>query len=72
MVSPSSAPSVHVSYTSHPYSKDVNNSTGAYSEAGGHSEAGDGIRQLEARVTGLETEVKDFKTEISHKIDTLV
>src|SRR5271155_2990411 len=54
----SSAPSAypHVSYTSHPHSKDVNNFTGAYSEACDHSEA-----NLEAKITGLETEVKDFK-----------
>jgi hypothetical protein len=55
--SPSSAPSTHphVSYTSYPHSKDVNNFTGA------HSFAGDGIANLEARIRGLETEVNDFK-----------
>ena len=65
--SPSSAPSAHphVSYTSHPHSKDVNSSTGT------HSEASDGIAKLEARMTVLETETKNFKTEISEKIDTL-
>jgi hypothetical protein len=53
-----SAPSAypHVSYTSHPHSKDVNSFTGAYSEACDHSEA-----NLKAKITGLETEVKDFK-----------
>jgi hypothetical protein len=71
--SPSSAPSahLHVSYTSHPHSKDVNNFTGAYCEPDDHSKAGGGFGNLEARMTGLETEVHDFKTEISHKIDVL-
>jgi hypothetical protein len=87
--SPSFAPSTHphVSYTSHPHCEDVNNSIGAYSEAGDYSEA-----NLEVRMTGLETEVrdlkigmtglrtevkefktemKDFKTEIFHQIDKL-
>src|SRR5271156_6776650 len=66
--SPRSAPSVHphVSHTSHPHSKDVDNSTGVYSEASDHSEA-----NLEVRMTGLETEVKDFRTEIFYKIDIL-
>jgi hypothetical protein len=71
--SPSSAPSAHpyVNYTSHPYSKDVDNSIGAYSQADHHSEASDGIANLEPRITGLEREVKDFKTEIFPKIDVL-
>jgi hypothetical protein len=66
--SPSSASSAHphVSYTSHPHSKDVNNSIGAHSEAGDHSEA-----NLEARMTGLEIEVKDLDTKIFQKIDIL-
>jgi hypothetical protein len=57
--SPSSAPSAHphVSYTSYPHSKDVNNSIGACSEVGDHSEA-----NLEVRVTAFETEMKEFKT----------
>jgi hypothetical protein len=64
MVSPRSAPSVypHVSYTSHPYSKDVDNSTDAYSEASDHSEAVDA--NLEVKIMGIETEVKDLKTEV--------
>ena len=57
--SPSPAPSAHphVSYTSYPHSKDVNNSIGATSEAGDHSEANLGVR-----VAAFETEMKDFKT----------
>jgi hypothetical protein len=72
MISPSSAPSAHphVSYISHPHSKDVNNSAGVYSEAGDYSGHGNGITHLEARVMGLETEFKDFKTKISQKINT--
>lgn len=64
MVSPGSAPlpHTHVSCTSHPHSKDVTNSTGAYSEASDHSEAGDAI--LEVRMMGIETEMKDVKTEL--------
>ena len=87
--SPSSAPSAHphVSYTSYPHSKDVNNSVGAYSEAGDHSEANlevrmtgietnvkdfkIGITGLETEVKDLKTEMKDFRTEIFHKIDIL-
>lgn len=61
----------YVNYTSHPYSKDVNNSIGAYSKAGHHSEASDEIANLEPRITELETEAKDFKTEIFSKIDIL-
>jgi hypothetical protein len=77
---PSPAPSAHphVSHASHPHSKNINNSTGAYSEAGNHSEANGGIANLEAKMTGLETEVKDlktemkdFKTEIFQKINIL-
>jgi hypothetical protein len=68
--SPSSAPSAypHVRYTSHHQSKDINNFTGAHSEVGDHSEAG--ITNLEARMTGLKTERKDFKRK-SYTIDIL-
>jgi hypothetical protein len=71
--SPGSAPFAHpyVNYTSHPYSKDANNSIGAYSKAGHHSEASDGIANFEPRRTDLETEVNGFKTEIFSKIDIL-
>jgi hypothetical protein len=71
--SPSSAPSVHpyVNHTSHPYSNDVNNSIDAYSKASHHSEASGEIANLEPRITELETEAKDFKTEIFSKIDIL-
>jgi hypothetical protein len=57
----SSPPSTHphVSYTSHPHNKHVNNSTGAYFEASHNSDDG-----IEMRLTGLETEVKDFKADV--------
>jgi hypothetical protein len=62
----SSARSAHsnVSYTSHPHSKDVNNSTGTYSDAIDHSETDHEIVNLPVRMTNLETEMKDCKTEI--------
>jgi hypothetical protein len=64
MVSPSFAPFAHphVSYTSHSHSEDVDNSTGAYSEACRHSEAGD--VNLDVRMTAIETEMKDVKTDL--------
>jgi len=63
--SASPAPSAHphVSYASHPNSKELT-TTGAYSEAGDHSEANGGIANLEAKMAGFETEVKDLKTEM--------
>ena len=70
MVSPSFAPFAHphVSYTSHSHSEDVDNSTGAYSEASDHSEAcrhsEAGDVNLDVRMTAIETEVKDVKTEL--------
>lgn len=74
----SSARSAHsnVSYTSHPHSKDVNNSTGTYSDAIDHSETDHEIANLPVRMTNLETEmkdckteIKDFKTEMFHKFN---
>ena len=62
-VSPSSAPSahLHVSYTSHPHSKDVNNSIGLYSEAG------DEIVNLERRITSLEKRLASFASDTQRR-----
>jgi hypothetical protein len=81
MASPSFVPFAHphVSYTSHSHSEDVDDFTGAYSEASDHSEAGN--VNLDVRMTAIETEVKDIKAELKdlkdfnkeiiHKIDIL-
>jgi hypothetical protein len=77
----------YVSHISHPYSKDVDNSTDIYSEAGDYSEANLEVRitdleikvknfkiriiGLEIKITRLETEVRNFKTENFYKIDIL-
>src|SRR5271167_4896662 len=55
---------LHVRYTSHPHSKDVNISAGTHSEAYEHSDTDHKIANLDTKVKELKTDVEGLKTDV--------